>query len=238
MKPNEPGSNRHVVESHIVPFAGGITLAGLIESDYKLLSVLSRLDMHLGFGDITVEDACRKYGLSTELFLMICSIYAFDEYEPVADSLSGDDVRRIIRYLRLSHSYYLNVQLPKIQLGIVALASDCNDIQEKVLVKFFEELVAEIDNHFEYEERMFSDIERRLSDPADDPCAMFETDGAHDDIGDKIDDVKSIVIKYLPETCPAELRLSVLAEIYRLREDIGKHILIESKLLAPALKNL
>ena len=67
---------------------------------------------------------------------------------------------------------------------------------------------------------------------------MFETDGAHDDIGDKIDDVKSIVIKYLPETCPAELRLSVLAEIYRLREDIGKHILIESKLLAPALKNL
>ncbi len=238
MKSNESGSCRNSAESHLVPFAGGITLAGLIESDYKLLSVLSRLDIHLGFGDITVEDACRKYDLSTELFLMICSVYAFDDYEPVADSLSSDDVRRIIRYLRLSHSYYMGVQLPKIQQGIVALAGDCNDIQEKVLVKFFEELVAEIGNHFEYEERMFSDIESRISDSSAAPCAMFEIDGAHGDIGDKIDDVKSIVIKYLPETCPTELRLSVLAEIYRLREDICKHILIESKLLAPALKNI
>lgn len=109
MKSNKSGSCRHSAESHRVPFAGEITLAGLIESDYRLLSVLSRLDIQLGFGDITVEDACRKYGLSTELFLMICSVYSFDEYEPVADSLSGDDVRRIIRYLRLSHSYYMNV---------------------------------------------------------------------------------------------------------------------------------
>lgn len=238
MKSNKSGSCRHAAESHHVPFAGGITLAGLIESDYRLLSVLSRLDIHLGFGDITVEDACRKYGLSTELFLMICSVYSFDEYEPVADSLSGDDVRRIIRYLRLSHAYYMNVQLPKIQQGVVALAGDCNDIQEKVLVKFFEELVAELDNHFEAEERMFSDIESRIADPSAGSCAMPETDSVHDDIGDKIDDVKSIVIKYLPETCPTELRLDVLAEVYRLREDIRKHILIESKLLAPALKNL
>ncbi len=238
MKSNESGLRRYAAESNHAPFAGGITLAGLIESDYKLLSVLSRLDMHLGFGDITVEEACRKYGLSAELFLMICSVYSIDEYEPVADALTGDDVRRIIRYLRLSHAYYMNVQLPKIQQGVVALAGDCNDIQERVLIKFFEELVAEFDNHFDEEERMFADVESRISDSAAGSCEMFGIDSVHDDIGDKIDDVKSIVIKYLPETCPTELRLAVLAEIYRLREDIGKHILIESKLLAPALRNL
>jgi len=238
MKYNQSGFCRMKAESNHAPFAGGITLAGLIESDYKLLSVLSRLDMHLGFGDITVEEACRKYGLSTELFLMICGVYSLDEYEPVADALTGDDVRRIIRYLRLSHAYYMNVQLPKIQQGVVALAGDCNDIQERVLVKFFEELVAELGSHFDEEEHMFADVESRISDSAAGSCEMFEIDSVHDDIGDKIDDVKSIVIKYLPETCPTELRLSVLAEIYRLREDIGKHILIESKLLAPALRNL
>lgn len=220
------------------PFTEGITLAALIESNYKLLSVLSRLGVNLSFGDVTVEEACRRYGLSTTLFLMICNLYTCPDYKPDTTHLSADDISRTLRYLRLSHNYYTTLQLPKVQRGIVALAGDCNDIQEKVLVKFFDALVAEIASHFEREERIFSTIERRIAGEESVECPPLDVDADHDDIGDKIDDIKSIVIKYLPETCPTELRLEVLMEIYRLREDMHMHILIENRILEPALKNL
>lgn len=222
---------------HHFPFTEGITLAELIETNYKLLSVLSRLGMNLSFGDVSVADACGRYGLSTNLFLMICNLYTCSDYKPDVSSLSADDIARTLRYLRLSHNYYMTVQLPKVQRGVVALAGDCNDIQEKVLIKFFEELVTEIGSHFEREERIFANIDRRLAGESGVECPPLDVDADHDDIGDKIDDIKSIVIKYLPEKCPTELRLDVLMEIYRFREDMRTHILIENRLLEPALKN-
>lgn len=218
------------------PFTEGISLADLIESNYKLLSVLSRLGVNLSFGDVSVAAACKRYGLSTNLFLMICNLYTCPDYKPDTSSLSADDIARTLRYLRLSHNYYMTVQLPKVQRGVAALAGDCNNIQEKVLIKFFDELVAEIGSHFDREERIFATIDRRLAGEGVAECPSLDVDADHDDIGDKIDDIKSIVIKYLPEKCPTELRLEVLMEIYRLREDMHNHILIESRLLEPALK--
>ena len=47
----------------------------------------------------------------------------------------------------------------------------------------------------------------------------------HNDICDKIDDIKSIVIKYLPESCSTRQRCDLLFDIFALREELSKRIL-------------
>ena len=51
-------------------------VAELIADDNDLLSILQRLGIRLGFGETTVDEMCRRYNLSTELFLIICNIPA------------------------------------------------------------------------------------------------------------------------------------------------------------------
>ena len=233
MKPDNK-KNSGMASQHPL-FTGSYTLADLIEANYKLLSVLSRMDVQLSFGDVSVEQICRRYNLSAELFLMICNISTYSDYRPDVGGLSDDDIRRIMRYLRLSHSYYVNVSMPKIRSGVSALAGDCDDIQEKVLIKFFDDFESEMKLHFDEEESAFSGIDGMLSSGGGEAELPPEVVEAHDDLCDKMDDIKSIIIKYLPESCPTELRLEVLMEIYRLREDIRTHILIESRMLVPAL---
>ena len=62
---------------------------------------------------------------------------------------------------------------------------------------------------------------------------MAENMANHTDICDKVDDVKSIIIKYLPESCPTWKRCDLLFDLYRMRDDLAKHTLIETKILAP-----
>ena len=84
-------------------FSKDMKIIELIDADYNLLSILLRLDVQLPFGDISIEQMCRRYDMSPELFLMICQIYATADFEPQVDLLTGDDLYCIIRYLRASH---------------------------------------------------------------------------------------------------------------------------------------
>ena len=59
----------------------------------------------------------------------------------------------------------------------------------------------------------------------------------HTDVCDKIDDIKSIVIKYLPEVCSNRQRCDLLFDIFALREELLKHTMLEMRLLAPVVIN-
>ena len=79
-------------------------VADLIASDGKLLSILQRLGIRLGFGEATIAEICDRYGISTELFLVICNIYSFIDYYPLVDSLNENDIKSITTYLRASQA--------------------------------------------------------------------------------------------------------------------------------------
>ena len=63
-------------------FTSGMKLADLIHLDYKLLLLLPRFGLNLGFRDQTAEECCARVGVSSQLFIMICNIYAFENYSP------------------------------------------------------------------------------------------------------------------------------------------------------------
>ena len=52
-------------------YSSRMKMADLLASDMSLLSILQRLDIKLGFGEATVAEVCREYGISTDLFLII-----------------------------------------------------------------------------------------------------------------------------------------------------------------------
>lgn len=213
--------------------------AELIEADYKLLSIFSRLGIRLGFGDISVEEMCRRYGISTELLLLICRVYSLPGYEPSCQHLDSTDLNDIMSYLHSSHVYYSHVAIPRLRGKIDALTDSLDENHRKVLARFFSDYCTEVDNHFAYEENVVFPYVHAVienTDTGDYSIEKFEDN--HSDIDEKLCDLKSIIIKYLPESCPTELRAEVLFEIFRLEEDLCKHTLIENNVLIPMVQNM
>ena len=60
----------------------------------------------------------------------------------------------------------------------------------------------------------------------------------HSNIDETLNDLKNIVMKYLPDTCDTVLRNEVLYRIFRLEEDLLKHTLVEDNILIPLVNKL
>ena len=223
-----------------VIFSRDMKIAELIEVDYSLLTVLQRFGMELPFGDVSVEELCLRYGISAELFLMICQVYSQSDYMPDIESLTTADLISLVGYLRASHRLYLGEFLPSIAEGFEGVLELCSPKQRSVVGGFYRGYCEEVKAHLEYEEQhLFPYVERLAAgELCDGSCEMGCSMDEHADICDKIDDIKSILIKYLPENCTMQVRYGLLCDVFRLSGDLAKHTLIEVKILAPLVLNV
>ena len=214
-------------------------VAELLASDSSLLSILQRLDIKLGFGEAKISDLCARYGISEELFLMICNIYSFHEYQPHIDILDKNDIKSITTYLHASHRYYTTVCFPAIHEGIHTLVKGLDNVSRKLIDKFYDDYDNEIINHFKYEEEVvFPYIEKLLSNSdcggQDYNIAYFEHN--HSNINEKLNDLSNIITKYISEEYSSQLRYEILNEIHYIGNDLAKHSRIEDKLLVPLVE--
>ncbi len=138
--------------SQFRPLSASMKMADLVNLDFTLVGVLSRMGIPFGFGDATVEEVCRRQGVHTGSFLLICSVYAFDGYRPAKEALDKADLHDIVRYLHLSHDYYIHVALKELSLALDSLMEPCGARERKVLDTFFEGYKEELLKHFAYEE--------------------------------------------------------------------------------------
>lgn len=210
----------------------------LIDVDYRLLSIFQRLDIQLPYGDISLEEMCRKYDMSVELFLMICRIYIEADCMPDTSSLRVKDMSYLLKYLRASHRYYIETLIPKIAGGIEQVLQLCAESQRAILQRFYLGYIEEVKAHLQYEEaEMFPYVERVISGEVVTDKAMGDFVDNHTDVCDKIDDIKSIVIKYLPESCTTRQRCDLLFDIFALSDELAKHTMLEMGILAPVVIN-
>ncbi len=216
-------------------------VAELLSSDISLLSILQRLDIRLGFGEATVSELCSRYGISDELFLMICNIYSFSDYMPHINALSSNDIKNITTYLRASHRFYTEVCFPTIHEAIHRLVKGLDEVSRKLIDKFYDDYDSEIIKHFRYEEEVvFPYIEKLLeaSDPTEREYSIRQFEENHSNINEKLNDLKNIITKYLDESYSSPLRFELLHNIYNVESDLKKHSLIENKLLIPLVEKL
>lgn len=216
-------------------------LADLVAADNDLLSILQRLDISLGFGEATVSEICSRYGLSTDLFLIICNIYSFRDYVPQIDALHNSDISHITGYLRRSHKYYNEICFPEIHRKIHLLVKELDEVSRRLIDKFYDDYDNEVSSHFLFEESMvfpYIDALLEKGNHTDNKFSIGKFEKNHSNIGEKLNDLKNIIIKYLPEEYSSPLRFDILKDIYAVENDLRKHSLIENKLLVPLVEKL
>lgn len=204
----------------------------LIDAAPMLLSLFSRLNIHLPFGDISIAEMCRRDGYNPQLFIMLCAMHIDLRHRPADEDITPDMLPEVIAYLRASHRYYAERMLPHTALHLEEILSYCDNLSERVLRGFYDDYTHYIKRHFEEEEReIFTLMERGERDAN---FALF--DMPHADIDDRSNDIASLIVKSLPEAVPTPLRCAMLKDVYELRDDLRRHSNIETYLLRPLVE--
>ncbi|MBQ3832076.1 MAG: DUF2099 family protein, partial [Bacteroidales bacterium] len=123
-----------------------------IITDYSLLTIIDRLNIKLGFGDASIEEICHRHNLSTDLFLMICRVYAIDGFVPDISNLTNSDIPKLIGYLQRTHKYWIESFFPNLHTNIHTMLESCDERSAKILNKFYDDYDDEVQKHLDYEE--------------------------------------------------------------------------------------
>lgn len=213
-------------------FSKSTKLADMIHTDYRLLYVLPRFGIRLGFGDATVADICAKSDVDPDVFVLICNIYAFDDFLPKLHEMDNLSLEGIMSYLKRSHEDYLHKRIPHIVTHIESLADEAQERQRDIIRQFCESYKKEVVEHFEYEEQtVFPYIESLIGGEGDQRFTIHEFLDNHSNIDDKLHDLKNIIMKYV-HTPDEDAQRDLLIDVYMLEDDLERHTIIEEKILA------
>ena len=213
-------------------YQAGDKMRDLVRNNSALILVMGRFDISLGFGDKTVREVCRTHHVDEKTFLAVVNYVAGRDYRFEDVSLSS-----LIRYLKQSHEYFLDFNLPNIRRKLIE-AVDCsegNDIA-MLIIRFYDEYVQAVRKHMEYEnETVFSYVEQLLQGHLKRNYTISEFASKHAPIGDKLKELKDVIIRCYPEKNNYLLNAALL-EIISCEQDLTSHCQIEDKLFVPAVK--
>ena len=221
-------------------FTKDIKLAELLTDDRRLLQLLPRFGIALGFGDNNIEKVCRMNHVNTELFLMICEIYSDSGFMPGQNELQQIDMNGLLSYLKASHLYYLDERFPHIEEHLQHIIEACGQKYGPMLNHFYDEYKQEVMRHIKYyeEEVVFPYIEALLKGERTDSYKIDEFEHNHTNIQDVLDDMMNILLKYLPGDILPKERIEISHDIIELSDDLNRHSLIEERILIPCVESL
>lgn len=216
-------------------------MSDLITSNYKMLFAMTRIGIPLGFGDKTIDEVCRENNIDVTTFLVIVAFLLDDvNYKTIDYKILS--LKEILNYLKNSHDYFLNFRLPNIREKLYNVVNQYkNEISNelsKAIIFYFDEYVAEVRKHMEYEDKMVFPYINSLINNAkklDYNIDIFIRQ--HNHVEERMTEFKNIIIKYYPAKSTNEIN-SVLFDIFACEEDLFSHIDIEDKLLVPVVQTL
>lgn len=206
----------------------------LIDSEPLLLMAMSRFGISLGFGDKSVGEICQAQGVDSATFLAVCNFISFGK-----DDSHELNVASLMSYLRNAHTYFLEFCLPRIRRRLIE-AIDCSGSDEvaMLILKFFDDNTIEVKRHMEHEDTyVFSYVESLLAGRIEDGYNIDIFASGHHRIDEKLNELKDIIIRYLPQREYNELN-AVLFDIINCRQDLISHCSVENRLFVPAVKQL
>jgi regulator of cell morphogenesis and NO signaling len=213
-------------------FSENTKMADLISTNSRLLYVLPHFGINLGFGEKTVKQVCNEKNISLPLLLLVCNVYTFDNYTPGSRDLNQIPIDGIISYLKNSHKDYLEIRLPQIIGSVLNLATVCMLKNGNMLNAFCEKYKQEVVTHFKYEEEVvFPYIIQLLNGEKSSSYRIKEYETNHNDVDVALNDLKNIIMKYLPPDCTIEKCRDTLLNLFMFEYDRNKHTLLENKIL-------
>ncbi len=221
-------------------------LSKLIQHNSDLLFMLQHFNIHLPLQDKTIANICAAQNISEKLFITIANLYNNNSLSPVTD-LPFTDANTLLLFLKNSHVFYSEELYPKILDTIEAMAK-VNTHKEMVLVqKFFIDYFNEVTEHLAYENKIVFPYVLSLLKQIENPKAPNQSNSNytvseykehHNDIEEKLIDLKNLLIKYLPEQDDQTIRRKLFFKLSKLESDLAIHSNIEDLLLIPLVAKM
>lgn len=209
-------------------------MISLIRDNYNILQGLSAFGISLGFGDKTVRQVCEAQGVDTVTFLAVVN-FIINGIHPTGDL----SVPTLMQYLMASHKYYLDFQLPFIRRELTE-ALDGDDNMTRLILRLYDDYARAIVSHMKAEERLlFPYVEKLLNGERAGECDVQMYSKHHVNTTEKLMELKSIIIKYLPTDTLANNKLTAtLYDIYNNEEWLKIHAQVEEEVFIPAISKL
>lgn len=210
------------------------TMRDLIRDNNLLLMTINRFGIPFGFGDDSVRKVCGNVNVDLDTFLAVCNLLSGREHDNYNVSLTS-----LMQYLKNAHSAFINVSLPKLRHKLIEAInySDTNDVSF-LLIRFFDDYVAEVHEHLNHEnDVVFDYVDKLLHGNKDASFSIEQFSIDHDHMGEKLNELKDIFIYHYTGESNALLS-SALFDIINLEKDLMSHFEIESHLFVPAVEKL
>lgn len=220
-------------------FKKTMKMSELIDADYHLLMLLSRLNISLGFGEKNVDTVCKENGFDTDCFIFLANYQSNKSIINIHEAFNKLPLEPFLQYLKSSHSYFLERRLPNIRRKLeMVFANSDNGLQEIVL-NFFDNYTKEVHEHMVYEdETVFPYVHCLLNRSCSDEYSINIFEERHNDIEGKMNDLKQILMKYVSGTTDQMLMVNILTELYMSEEELEAHTFIEDALVIPRVKEM
>lgn len=213
------------------------SMSELICENYPILLVMSRFGIALGFGDKTIGEVCYMNEVDTPTFLTIVNMLLDDDYN-VEPEKAKFSIESLIGYQQNSHNYFLEFRLPQIRCKLQEILNHKEDNLSVVIMRYFDEYVAEVRKHMQYEEQVvFPYVKALLNNSTTGKYNIGIFSKQHNQVEARLTEFKHIIIKYFPSNSTNEVN-SVLFDIFSCEKDLASHNAIEDKLFIPAIERL
>ena len=209
----------------------------LIKDNYSVLQAVGSFGINLGFGDKTVSETCQMNNVDTYTFLAVVNFTING-----SGNFENDDqinVPTLLHYLKASHTYYLDFQLPFIRRELRESIAP-QDPLGQLIMRLYEEYAQEIRRHMKYEEKtLFPYVESLIEGRPMNDYNIETFSKHHEQTDKKLRELKLMIIKYLPADSQSNNQLTAtLYDIYNNEEWLQQHAEVEDHIFTPAIKRL
>lgn len=221
-------------------------MGDIICDDYRILQVISRFGLTLGFGDHTVAETCQAAGVDAPTFLAVVNfIRSNGRPANMSDVVDTISLSALMNYLSRSHDYFVKFRLPAIRRKLIE-SIDCSARNQIafLILKFYDEFAAEVGRHMDYEDKhIHTYVNDLMAGVRTDPGVNIhrlshQHHDNHAQIEKSLSELKSIIIKYYPTDSNAQLLNDVLIDLFMTEEDLFSHCHMEDTLFLEAVAQL
>lgn len=213
-------------------------MCALVCQNHYMLFILSRFGIPMGFGESSIGEVCRKNRIDTPTFLAVANLFLYGR----TDQSSGKtdlDPEAIVRYLHNSHEYFLDYRFPTLRdnLSEAIRGKGQKDVSVAVM-RFFDEYVAEVRKHMQYEEKkVFPYIRALVKGKADPDYHIDIFQKQHNQIESRLNELRDILLKYYTGKTGHAFN-ATLFNIFTCAEDLRQHNVLEDVLLVPLIEKI
>lgn len=217
----------------------------LIEQNQIYLYLTEKLDIPKSFYSSNIPNVCNSMNLNYSLIESLLKTYD-DTYEFPYDEFNKIPLDEILNYLELTHQFYLNKKLPKIEQTALQVFKKYNSSHQllSLLCLFFNDYKNRLQEHIRYEEKEFFPYIVRLSKLNKQSTeeeimhvlnsfSVRQFINNHTKIEDELQEVRKVIVKHTnSRSTPLPYRI-FLSQLQNFEVELTKHALLEDEILIP-----